>query len=185
MTDEGLKAIADTDGVVAITTVFTLVGGAEGYTIEGGMVHIRHAVRLIGAEHVGVSSDRGLTWAGFPPELLRAVKPAKLVPFEQAPRYPGGWGKINFTYRETWDASTQPHALKPCVWPYNVTLPLVMEGYSDDQIRHILGGNVNSYQPIPAGVVTQSGEKHYASSFHRGHCFGNHPYVVPFQQSCS
>ena len=142
MSDDGLKAIADTGGVVAITTVSTLVGGVGGYTIAGGMAHIRHAVRLIGAERVGVSSDRGLAWAGLPPEVLRAAKPKNLTPFEQAPRYPGGWGEINMTFRETWESSTQPHSLKPCTWPYNVTLPLVMEGYSDQQIRDIIGGSV-------------------------------------------
>ena len=155
MTDEGLQAIADTGGVVAITTVSTLAGGVEGYTIAGGMAHIRHAVKLIGAEHVGVSSDRGLTWAGLPPELLRAARPANLIPFEQAPRYPGGWGDINMTYRETWEGSTQPHALKPCAWPYNVTLPLVMEGYSDQQIRDIIGGSVmRLYEQILARQPT-------------------------------
>ena len=155
MTDEGLKTIADAGGVVAITTVFTLVGGVQGYTIAGGMAHIRHAVKLIGAEHVGVSSDRGLTWSCLPAEVLRAVQPDNLIPFKQAPRYPGGWGDINMTYRETWEASTQPHALKPCAWPYNVTLPLVMEGYSDQQIRNILGGSVmRLYQHILARKPT-------------------------------
>jgi len=155
MTDAGLKAIADTGGVVAITTIFSLAGGVEGYTIAGGMAHIRHAVKLIGAEHVGVSSDRGLTWAGLPPELLRAAKPVNLIPFEQAPRYPGGWGDINMTYRETWEASTQPHALKPRAWPYNVTLPLVVEGYSDKQIREIIGGSVmRIYEQILARQPT-------------------------------
>ena len=155
MTDDGLKAIADAGGVVAITTVFTLVGGVEGYTIAGGMAHIRHAVRSIGAEHVGVSSDRGVTWAGLPPQVIQAARPANLVPFAQAPRYPGGWGDINMKYRETWEASTQPHALKPCAWPYNVTLPLVMEGYSDQQIRDIIGGSVlRLYEQILARKPT-------------------------------
>lgn len=142
MTDEGMKAIVDKGGVVAICTLYSLAGGVEGYTIAGGMAHVRHAVKLIGAEHVGVSSDRGLAWAGLHPDLLGAVKPARLLPFSEAPPSPGGWGDINLTYRETWEASAYPHALSPCAWPYNVTLPLVMEGYCDDQIRHIIGGSV-------------------------------------------
>ena len=155
MTDKGLKAIADSGGVVAVCTVETMVGGVAGYTIAGGMAHIRHAVKLIGANHVGVSSDRGLTWAGMHPELLRAAKPANMIPFAQAPRYPGGWGKIRDKYIETWESTTQPHALKPCVWPYNVTLPLVMEGYSDEQIRNIIGGNVlRLYEQILARKPT-------------------------------
>ena len=47
-----------------------------------------------------------------------------------------------FKYIETWESTTQSHALKPCAWPYNITLPLVMEGYSDTQIRQIIGGRV-------------------------------------------
>ena len=154
MTDKGLKAIADSGGVVAICNVSTLVGGLEGYTIAGGMAHIRHAVKLLGAEHVGVSSDRGMSWAGLHPQLLRAARPDNMIPFSQASRYPGGWGKIVFKYTETWESTTNPHALKPEAWPYNTTLPLVMEGYSDEQVSNIIGGNVLrfykqilSYQP--------------------------------------
>ena len=112
MTDEGLKAIAKTGGVVSIGTVPTLVGGVEGYTIAGGMAHIRHAVQLLGADHVGVSSDRAPYWfACQPPELTRAVMPDKLLPYEQAPKYPGGWGRIWRRYREP---GRRPPSLMPC-----------------------------------------------------------------------
>ena len=132
-----------TGGVVAICTIPTLVGGVESYTVAGGMAHIRHAVRLLGADRVGVSSDRApYAYACQPPELTRVIEPETLIPYAQAPEYPGGWRHIWRRYRETWESTTQPHALSPTAWPYNVTLPLVMEGYSDPDIRKIIGGNV-------------------------------------------
>ena len=68
----------------------------------------------------------------------------------RAPKCPGGWGVIRQTHRETCEAATQPHALKACAWPYNVTLPLMMEVYSDQRIRSIIGGSVLClYEQVP------------------------------------
>jgi len=137
MTDEGLKAIADTGGVVAICTHPSIVGG---YSIEAGMKHIRHAVKLLGAAHLAVSSDRALFLQDLPPEVIDKAKPDNLVPYSRAGKYPGFWRWRQF--QEAWKICAQASSLQPCAWPYNVTLPLVMEGYSDENIRKIIGENV-------------------------------------------
>ncbi len=115
----------------------SLVGGDR---IAAAVEHIRHAVDLVGADHVGVSSDRALFLQDLPPDVLERARPDGLKAFEEAGRYPGFWKWRRF--KEAWEICARPTALQPCAWPYNVTLPLVIAGYSDEQIRKIIGENV-------------------------------------------
>ena len=57
--DETLQRLAEDDGVVQIVAFEAYVRGATSSTVKELVDHIDHAVRLIGIEHVGISSDFG------------------------------------------------------------------------------------------------------------------------------
>lgn len=57
--DETLQRLAEDGGVVQIVAYEAFVRGATAATLEEFVDHIDHAVRLIGIEHVGISSDFG------------------------------------------------------------------------------------------------------------------------------
>ena len=57
--DETLLRLAEDGGVVQVVAFGNYVRGATGATVKELVDHIDHAVRLIGIEHVGISSDFG------------------------------------------------------------------------------------------------------------------------------
>jgi membrane dipeptidase len=56
-TDEAIKAMAATGGVMGITMVRSFVRAAGRVTIEHVLDHIDHLTKLAGVEHVGIGSD--------------------------------------------------------------------------------------------------------------------------------
>lgn len=70
LTDDQIKAIAETDGVVGMNFASSFVH-REKATLERLVDHIDHVVQLVGVEHVGLGSDfDGIT---FTPEGLEDV----------------------------------------------------------------------------------------------------------------
>ena len=128
VTDEAMKAVAETGGVVGISPLPRLSGG---YTVEQFLAHIDHAVRLVGIDHVALCSDYTIEYALAPPELLDAIKPAE---WEVDPMSKQG--------QEFWDFIVRPHPLSISNWPYITSVALVRHGYSDDDISKMLGENV-------------------------------------------
>lgn len=128
ITDEAMKAVADTGGVIGISPLPRLSGG---YTIEQFLAHIDHAVRLVGVDHVSLCSDYTLEYALAPPELLDAIRPAE---WDVDP--------IRKQSQEFWDFSVRPHPLSISNWPYITSVALVCHGYSDEDISKMLGENV-------------------------------------------
>ncbi|MGI9067898.1 MAG: dipeptidase [Pyrinomonadaceae bacterium] len=59
-TDEAIKKMAATGGVMGITGVRMFVKSDEPTTVEHALDHFDHAVKLVGVEHVGVGSDMDL-----------------------------------------------------------------------------------------------------------------------------
>ncbi|MDF1658903.1 MAG: membrane dipeptidase [Verrucomicrobiales bacterium] len=56
--DEEIKAIAATGGVVGITPIkFMLSESAQGATMDDFIAHLEHVISIVGIDHVGVSSD--------------------------------------------------------------------------------------------------------------------------------
>ena len=125
ITDEGAKAVAARGGLIGLSFTPGLTGG---YAVEDLMKHVDYAVKLVGIDHVAMSSDlSGLAWAGEPEEWLEWT-PAK--------------GEIvksrGYAF---WRILGEPNNLALTNWPYVVTLALVKRGYSDEDIRKILGQN--------------------------------------------
>ena len=125
-TDEAIKAVAEKGGMIGICSMPNLLGG---YGVEPFLRHIDHAVKLVGADHVGIGSDLGgMGVANQPPELLEASKPGKFLP-QGLKGTEGHW---------KWD--TEPNALSWTNAPY-LTVALVCQGYSDEEVRKIIGGS--------------------------------------------
>jgi membrane dipeptidase len=128
--DDEIKAIADTDGVIGVfTDAFFLSGSPEQYTMSTWLDHVDYIAGLVGWQHVGIGTDSpfaGPKWAvakmgewssttGFRPEEHQTdpmTVTHNLVGFDD--------------YRDL----------------LNLTRGLVARRYTDEQIRGILGGNV-------------------------------------------
>lgn len=123
--DQELEAIAGTGGLVGIVTVpFFLAAGDA--TMDSMLDHVDHAVRTIGWQHVGIGSDWPMM---FPKEIVKQVfSPANLAEtgFRAEHNVVPEQNLVGFDdYRD---------------FP-NVTRGLMRRGYTDEQIRGILGEN--------------------------------------------
>ncbi len=149
MTDQAIKAVADKGGVVGMCNVPNLIGA---YSIEMFLRHVDHAVQLVGADHVAVSTDHSIFLAAEPPELREATKPKKwntAYHWDLTEETMGRKSNLKNPSRACWQLYTQPTSLSACAWPYNITVALVCRGYSDEEVQKMIGGNIiRVAQPI-------------------------------------
>lgn len=105
--DEGIKAIAEKDGVIGIHFASEWVNAGVGQATVGDLIrHIDHIVKLVGVEHVGLGPDFAeLEWLGM---------------------------KSSEYYIAGVDSLAQV---------FQVTEALVESGYSDKEVKKILGEN--------------------------------------------
>ena len=121
--DDAIRAMAKTGGIMGITTVRMFVKADEPTTIEHLLDHYDHVARLIGVEHLGVGSDIDLDgYDDMPPEELRQLRAS----------YKGSYG-----FRDKIDIEGVDHPKRM----YDLTEGLIRRKYSDENIRGILGGN--------------------------------------------
>jgi membrane dipeptidase len=122
-TDEAIRAMAATGGVMGVTAVRNFVRHEEPTTIEHYVDHIEHIARLVGIEHVGVGTDSDLAgYDDLPPDMYEELK--------------SGY-KSSYAFRERIDIEGLDHPEKM----YDLTEALIRRGYGDDDIRLVLGGN--------------------------------------------
>lgn len=122
-TDEAIKVMAAKGSVMGVTTVRNFVKNDEPTTIEHYIDHIDHIAKLVGVEHVGVGTDSDLKgYDALPTEIYDALK--------------SGY-KSSYAFREKIDIEGLDHPKKM----YDLTEALIRRGYSDDNIRAILGEN--------------------------------------------
>lgn len=119
-TDEAIQACAEKGGVIGVTPFFAKKAGDSALT-DDLMDQVDYAVDLVGAEHIGFGSD-----LDFRNSVYRAAYIWK---------HPD---RIDVTYHTPMDKT----------WGYgwleympNFTKALVARGYSDQEIKGILGGN--------------------------------------------
>src|SRR5215208_1771860 len=121
--DEAIRAMAKTGGVMGITGVRMFVKGAEPTTIEDMLDHFDHVRDLVGVEHLGVGSDIDLDgYDDMPPELNKQLRAAY---------------KASYGFRDKLDIEGVDHPKRM----YDLTEGLIRRRYTDDHIRAILGGN--------------------------------------------
>ena len=137
-TDEAIKKMAATGGVMGITGVRMFVKVDEPTTIEDALNHFDHVAKLVGVEHVGVGSDSDLQgYDKMPPkenEQLRA-----------------GY-KGSYAFREKIDIEGLNHPKRM----FDLAEGLIRRKYSDSNIELILGGN---FKRALTAIWTVTGEK--------------------------
>ena len=121
--DEAIRAVKKSGGVMGITGVRMFVRDKEPTTIEHALDHFDHVAKLIGPEHLGVGSDIDLDgYDDMPPEINKQLRAG----------YKGSYG-----FREKIDIEGIDHPKRM----YDLTEGLIRRKYTDAQIEGILGGN--------------------------------------------
>lgn len=125
-TDDALKAIAGTGGVVGVVAVPFFLTGEREPTIDTMLDHIDYIANLVGWRHVAIGTDWPLN---APDEVLKAT-------FEGAEL-----GSMGFRQADNISMTKRLIGFDDCRDLPNITRGLVKRGYDDEQIRGILGEN--------------------------------------------
>jgi membrane dipeptidase len=121
--DEVIRKLAAKGGVMGISGVRMFVSTKDPTTVANMVDHIDHVVKLAGIEHVGIGSDADLNgYDDMPPDQYRDLKASY---------------KASYAFRDKIDIDGFDHPQKI----YDLTEELIRRGYSDANIRLILGGN--------------------------------------------
>lgn len=120
--DEQIKAIAKTDGVIGVNGIGILLGDPNA-SIEKYIDHIDYIAKLVGARHVSIGLDN-LYFADQFDEFMQNQK------ISHPEAYANKAGN-----RSDWKC-LQPEEI------ISVVELLVQRGYSDEDIKGILGGNI-------------------------------------------
>lgn len=127
--DEVIRAIADTGGYAGICCIPRFLGGTG--DIARMMKHIDHVVKKFGADHVAIGTDVSYT------SILASEENKLIPPYRHArTRWEALWPADDF--KET---AAMRRSMTWTNWPL-FTVGMVQMGYSDEDIRKILGGNV-------------------------------------------
>ncbi len=122
-TDEAIRAMAAGGGAMGVTAVRNFVKNDEPTTIEHYIDHIDHIVNLVGIEYVGVGTDADqYGYDALPKEIGEQLR--------------AGY-KSSYAFHERLDIEGLDHPKKM----YDLTEALIRRGYSDNNIRDILGRN--------------------------------------------
>jgi len=131
--DEVIRAIVETGGLVGICCVPAFLGGTG--DIAALVDHIDYVARKFGTDHVAIGTDVAYASRNM------AAESKKIPPRPRA----------RAEFRSLWpeDALTPPPGAHPNArqslawtnWPL-FTVGLVQRGYSDEEIRKIIGGNM-------------------------------------------
>jgi membrane dipeptidase len=124
-TDKEIKALSEKNGVVGIVAWSPLTHLKKGVrpTMDDFMTHIDYAVDLVGADHVGFGLD---------------LSYGEITTVEEWERYRTKYPAVC----GPWTAYTRKvEGLENISGLINITKGLVARGYSDQEIKKILGGN--------------------------------------------
>ena len=121
--DEAIRAMAKSGGVMGITAVRMFVKADEPTTIANVLDHFDYVARLVGVEYVGVGSDIDLHgYDALPQEEIKAMQ---------------SLFKSSYGFREKADVEGLNHPKRM----FDLTEGLIARGYSNSDIEGILGGN--------------------------------------------
>ncbi len=149
-TDEQIKAMADTGGVMGITPLPRMVNNdLRAATIDGVLDHIDYVVNLVGVDHVGYGGDFTDSVARVAlGEMLPGHGTSNTMSMAKAPpTFGAGWaywrvkrpdmlGTIEDRDSVPYAKGFEDHSKLP-----DLTRGLVARGYDDESIAKILGEN--------------------------------------------
>jgi membrane dipeptidase len=123
-TDDAIRKLARKGGVMGITDIAFMVKGSEPVRVEDVVDHFDHVRDLVGIEHVGVGSD-----AGIESNDLGSATVLNDLLAKADPRY-----RVHGRH-EIVIGLEGPNRM------YELTAALIRRGYTNDQVRLVLGGN--------------------------------------------
>ena len=127
-TDEAIRKMAKSGGVMGIAMIRFMVRGSEPVTIDHVLDHVDYVARLTGVEHLAIGSDMDL--AGNP----NATNGGGFDPRTQ-PNF------FRYQYHEDGDGAITIRGLNHSQRVFDLTEGLIRRRYTDSQIAQILGGN--------------------------------------------
>ena len=130
-TDQALKAIANTDGLIGVYVLPSMLGPEA--NLNTMLDHIDHIASVVGTDHVAIGTDTTYQ-AEWPSGISGYTKPEF-----QGNRWWGNWRPENHALSGASDEAARG-SLVWTNWPL-YTVGLVTRGYSDDDIASILSGN--------------------------------------------
>ncbi|HEY5417869.1 MAG TPA: membrane dipeptidase, partial [Gemmatimonadaceae bacterium] len=126
-TDEAIKAMAKSGGVMGVAFIRFMVREQEPVTIEHVLDHVDYAAKLVGVEHVAVGSD--LDMVGNPNPIGGGMDPKKQPNFDRYHFHTDSAGKLTITGLD------HPKRM------FDLTEGLIRRRYNDADITGIIGGN--------------------------------------------
>ena len=126
-TDEAIRGMAKSGGVMGIAYIRFLVREQEPVTIEHVLDHIDHVRKLVGVQHVAIGSDMDMV--GNPNPIGGGRDPRNQPNFAR------------YKYHEDADGSITVKGLDHPRRMFDLTEGLIRRGYSDTDIGLIIGGN--------------------------------------------
>lgn len=123
--DEELRAIAATGGLIGVVTVPFFLGPGREVTIEAFLDHVDYIANLVGWQHVGIGTDWPMMSSKW--TLEHIMNPMA--------------GNIGFRKEDGIDSARNLIGFDDYRDMPNITRGLVGRGYTDEQIRGILGEN--------------------------------------------
>jgi membrane dipeptidase len=127
-TDEAIRKMAASGGVMGIAMIRFMVRNSEPVTIEHVLDHVDYVAKLVGVEHVAIGSD--LDVVGNP----NAVNGGGFNPRTQ-PNF------SRYQYHEDPDGAITIRGLNHSKRVFDLAEGLIRRGYTDAQIAQVLGGN--------------------------------------------
>ncbi len=126
-TDEAIRAMAKSGGVMGIAYIRFLVREQEPVTIEHVLDHIDHVRKLVGVQHIAIGSDMDMV--GNPNPIGGGRDPRNQPNFAR------------YKYHEDRDGSITVKSLDHPRRMFDLTEGLIRRGYSDTDIGLIIGSN--------------------------------------------
>ena len=132
--DELIRAVVEKGGTMGITNVPPFLGRTG--DIAALLDHIDHVAKTFGVEAVTIGTDR-------PYQSLLADAAWEQVPSRgrSRTRWEALWSPDDPLFGPEWKQESMVQSLLWTNWPL-FTVGLVQRGYSDDDIRKIVGGNI-------------------------------------------
>ena len=122
-TDEAIRKMAASGGVMGITGVRHFVSNDEPTTIENLLDHYDHVRKLVGVEHLGIGSDIDLDgYDDMTPQEIERLKSG---------------ATRTYSFREKLDIPGVDHPKRM----FDLTEGLIRRKYGDADIEGVLGGN--------------------------------------------
>lgn len=140
LTDEQVRAVAATGGVVGVTSFgpFNWRGGADRPTLDDYLEAIEYTVGVAGIDHVGIGTDHVAEPGGYP-QSVRDRAAMTYTPYSQA-----NAARTRRYYTEVVPGISRDDQLTGFAGMQDlprVTQGLLDRGYGEADIQKILGGN--------------------------------------------